>query len=362
MSSGRQGQVQQTQGQAGQQQGGLPQGQFQGQGQGQPGLGAGYKYAEYGIDFNMNTGDNIPAIGLGTWQLEPSKVGEILRRAIELGYRHFDCASQFGNQREIGMVLNEYIHTKGYGRNNFFITSKLWNTNHRKEFVKQELERTIKDLQVHHLNLFLMHFPVSFEHTAEAIPKDQSGRVKLDNVSLEETWRAMERCMKDGMTRALGVANFTLDQLQQLYSFAEIKPAVAQFEVHPYLIQRDVLDFCNRHGIVVVCHTPLGSIEGCDELLNDPTLKQLATKYRKTPSQLILRWDIQNRRCVVPKCKDIAHLEQNLKIFDFEINKEDLEKIDSLHRGRRYLQPSKVIGVPIFEDEKRGTTAQVGGR
>lgn len=335
----------------------------QGQRPVQPSQGEGKRnYAEYGIDFNLNTGDNIPAVGLGTWQLEPSKVGEVLRTAIELGYRHFDCASQFGNQREIGTILNEYIHTKGYGRNNFFISSKLWNTNHKKEFVKKELERTVKDLQVHHLNLFLMHFPVSFEHTGEAVPKDSSGRVKLDNVPLEETWRAMEDCMNNGMTRALGVANFTLSQLQQLYSFAKIKPAVAQFEVHPYLIQREVLDFCNRHGIIVVCHTPLGSFEGCNELLNDPTLKQMATKYNKTTPQIILRWDVQNHRCVIPKCHDLTHLEQNLKIFDFELSKEDLQHIDSLHCGRRYLMPSKVIGVPIFEDEKKATTAGVGAR
>jgi len=347
-------------GQMGSQMGGQM-GQMGGQMGGQS-LGGMVFKGEYGIDFNLNTGDNIPAIGLGTWQIDPQQIGKILRRAIELGYRHFDCASQFGNQKEIGTVLNEYIHTKGLGRNNFFITSKLWNTNHRKEHVKQELERTLRDLQVRHLNLFLMHFPVSFEHTPEAFSKDASGKGKLDNVPLEETWRAMEVCMKDGMTRALGVANFTLEQLQKLYTFAEIKPAVAQFEVHPYLIQSDVLEFCNRHGIVVVCHTPLGSVEGCDELLNDPTLKQLATKYRKTPSQIILRWNIQNRRCVIPKCRDLGHLEDNLKIFDFEISKEDLAQIDTLHRGRRYLLPSKVIGVPIFEDEKKATTTQVGAR
>jgi aldehyde reductase len=334
------------------------QGQQQTQGQGQM-QDQGKKYehnlSECGIDFNLNTGDNIPALGLGTWQVDPSQIGDIVRKAIEMGYRHFDCSPEYGNQQQIGEVLNEYIHTKGFGRNNFFITSKLGTGSHNKREVKNDLERTLRELQVHHLDLFLMHYPLGY----------QTGQ-RATNVPLEETWREMEALMKDGKTRAVGVSNFNLQQLRDLEKIAKIKPAVAQFENHPYLIQRDIIEFCNRHGIVVVCQAPLGSVAGHDELMRDPTLNQIATKYNKNPCQLILRWNIQNRRCVIPKCRDLSHLQDNLKVFGFEITKEDLDKIDSLHQGKNFLGMTEKMGAGLGmgmgmpEERKQGS--QVGAR
>jgi len=319
------------------------------------------RFWEYGIDFPLNVGTNIPAIGLGTWRLENAKVGQIVHDAVEMGYRHFDCASFYGNQKEIGDALQPYFTNSQFGRHRFFITSKLWNTNHRREHVKEELERTLHDLKCHHLDLFLMHFPLAFQHTAANIPKDQSGKAMLDNVPLKETWQAMETAVQDGKCNAIGVANFRIDQMRELLSFATIKPSVLQIELHPYLQQQELIDFCHSQGILVVAYSPLGSDEGHDKLQNEKVIQDLCKKYNKTASQIIIAWNIQCGRAVIPRTCSIEHLQQNLKVFDFTLTETDMKCLCHLNQGTRFISALKTFGVPLFEDEVVKSQAGAAG-
>lgn len=309
------------------------------------------RFWEYGTDFALNVGTNIPAIGLGTWKLEKDQVGKIVHDAIEMGYRHFDCASFYGNQKEIGDTLHGYFSNSNFGRHRFFITSKLWSTNHRKAHVKEELEKTLHDLQCHHLDLFLMHFPFSFQHGPANVPKDQSGKTLLDNVSLKETWQAMESAVNDGKCKAIGVANFRIDQLREILSFCTIKPSVLQIELHPYLQQQELIDFCHHNGILVMAYSPLGSDEGCHKLQNEGVVTEMCKKYNKTPSQIIIAWNIQCGRAVIPRSHMKEHLKENLCVYDFTLTDDDIKKLNGLNQGTRYVSPLKNFGIPLFEDE-----------
>lgn len=309
------------------------------------------RFWEYGIDFPLDCGINVPAIGLGTWRLEPDKVGQIVHDAIEMGYRHFDCASFYGNQKQIGDVLHQYFSNSDFGRHRFFITSKLWSTNHHRAHVKEELERTLHDLQCHHLDLFLMHFPFALQHGSAPVPKDESGKPLLDNVSLKETWQAMETAVIDGKCKSIGVANFRIDQLREILSFCTIKPSVLQIELHPYLQQQELIDFCHHNGILVMAYSPLGSDEGCQKLQNDNIVTELCKKYKKTPTQLVIGWNIQCGRAVIPRTHSKEHLKENLNVFDFTLSNEDINKLNGLNQGTRFISPLKSFGVPVFEDE-----------
>jgi len=299
---------------------------------------------EYGIDFALNTGDNIPAIGLGTWKLHD--VAGCLTNAINNGYRHFD----FGNFDDAslapaGDVLYKYIHSPHFGRPVFFLSSKLDTSCHHRHKAIENLEKHLRLLKCHHLDLWLMEYPL-----------EQGG------ASLEETWGVMEKMVYDGKTRAIGVCNFNLTQLQRLLSFCKVPPAVLQIECQPYYQQKELIEFCNRNGIHVTAYSPFGSDEGVKQLLNDPAIQELAKKYNKTPNQIIIRWNIQNHRSVIPRAENFDHQKQNLLVFDFELKDDDLKKIASLDRGQKFVAPEKVIQGTAVGQATEKTQGLVGTR
>lgn len=302
-----------------------------------------------GVDFALNTGTNIPAVGLGTWKISK----ENILSGFNLGYRHFDCALFYGNQCEIGEAFHELWNQK-VPRGDVFITSKLWNTSHRRHNVYEELDKTLKELQVHHLDLYLMHWPLAFVHGYQAIPRDHNGKVLLDDTPLEETWKAMEEMYKDGKCRAIGVSNFTLPLLQHLESTAEIMPSVLQIELHPYLQQPELIRYCHSRGIHVTGYSPLGSSFRGDKcnLLDDPVLHRIAKKHNRTPAQIALRWSIQQHISVIPKAGSIEHMKQNLQIFEFELSDEDMKAIAGMEKPLRYVRSLDLFGIPLFPDEK----------
>jgi len=214
--------------------------------------GGGKLLPKVGTDFALNTGTNIPSIGFGTWKIPADHAKETIKKALELGFRHFDCALEYGNQEEIGNALHEIIESHQISRGDIFITSKLWNTHHRRHGAYDDLSQTLRQLKLHHLDLWLMHWPLSFvsgpKHGDDTTTcaKDQNGKVMVDETSIIETWRAMEEMYKDGKARAIGVCNFPVKLLDQLLTVCEVPPAVVQIERHPYLQQAELVEFCQK--------------------------------------------------------------------------------------------------------------------
>lgn len=312
-----------------------------------------------GPSFALNTGTNIHVIGLGTWKIPKEEAKETITKAIDLGYRHFDCALEYGNQEEIGDALHDAIEKKHMGRREFFITSKLWNTHHNRHRVFEDMEETLRQLKLHNVDLWLMHWPLAFQAKAGGRRgsetescKDQRGNVMLEDVGIVDTWRAMEAMHRNGKARAIGVSNFTLPMMQQLLNACEVLPAVLQIELHPYLQQNELVEFCHDKGILVTAYSPLGSqVSGDVDPLEDPVIKKIASDHNKTPGQVALKWQVQRHIAVVPKAKDPEHMLQNSQIFDFELTNDELRKIESLDRDLRFVSPKQIWGIPVFPDE-----------
>lgn len=312
-----------------------------------------------GTNLALNTGTNLPAIGLGTWKISKEKTQETITKAIELGYRHFDCALEYGNQEAVGDALRDAMENKQMGRGEFFVTSKLWNTHHKRHAVFEEMECTLRQLKLHHVDLWLMHWPLAFRaknHSRRGSDiestKDIRGNVQCDDVSITETWAAMEAMHRDGKACAIGVSNFTLPMMEQLLATCQIRPAVLQIELHPYLQQNELVDFCKEKGILVIAYSPLGSqMHGDIDVLDDPVIQQIAKEHKIAPSQVVLKWLLQRHISVVPKAEDPEHMRINSQIFDFELTDADVRKIESLDRNLRFISPKLMWGLPIFPDE-----------
>jgi diketogulonate reductase-like aldo/keto reductase len=305
---------------------------------------------EYGIDFALNTGDNIPAIGLGTWKIPPAELSDTIRNAISFGYRHFNF-SNFDDTSEIrgGDVLGEYLHNPLYGRNQFFVTAQLSLLCHHRWKALMNVEELIRDLKCSHFDLLLMQFPLG------------SGTGSEGTASVEETWKVLETCVKDGKARAIGVSHFNLEQLKRLCSMCEILPAVVQLECHPFNQQKEIIDFCHSKGIHIVCYSPFGSDQGCQELMKNSTLLEIGKKYNKSPNQVIVRWNLQNNRSVIPRTHNTQHLKDNLQVFDFELTKEDLRMIDFLDKGQTFVQPQQPEKTGMRMGQEGTQKSQVGG-
>jgi len=311
------------------------------------------------VDFALNTGTNIPAVGLGTWKIPKEETKETILTAFKNGYRHIDCAYVYKNQYQIGEAIHDLLMNQHVSRGDLFITSKLWNTSHRRHDVYEELDKTLKELRLHHLDLYLMHWPLAFAPGCkEMVPRDVNGKVIMDDVSLQETWKAMEEMYKDGKCRAIGVSNFTIPLLQQLESTAEIMPSVLQIELHPYLQQPELIHYCHSRGIHVTAYSPLGS--GSSDILKDPIVDKIASKHHKTPAQTILRWNVQQHLSVVPKAASVGHMQQNLQVFDFELSDEEMRAIEGLDKPIRYVGAKNLFGIPLFPEEKEGMDPEEG--
>jgi len=299
------------------------------------------------------------SLGLGTWKSEKGEVEKSLVSAIDIGYRHIDGASNYLNEAEIGDALSSLFEKGVVKREDLFITSKLNNPYHHKEHVRDHLLKTLKDLKLEYLDLWLMHWPVAFAY----VPYDQNRRgfaddydpntPKIDNtVSVQETWRAMEEVYNEGLVRAIGVANFSGSILHDLLTYAKVKPAVNQVELHPYLQQTELVKYCHDNDIVVEAYSPLGTPgfkkENAPTVLEDSTLVEIGKKYGKTSAQVSLRWALQRGTIPLPKSVNPERLRQNFSVFDFSLSEEDMKKIKSIDKNYRYLQPFDWYGIPLF--------------
>ncbi|XP_075511281.1 NADP-dependent D-sorbitol-6-phosphate dehydrogenase-like [Primulina tabacum] len=304
----------------------------------------------------LNNGFKMPIIGLGVWRMEEKDIKNLLFRAIKTGYRHFDCAADYKNEAEVGDALAEAFHEGLVRREDLFITTKLWNSDHG--HVIEACKDSLKKLRLEYLDLYLVHFPVATRHTGVGTTDSalgEDGVLDIDTtVSLETTWHAMEDLVSMGLVRSIGISNYDVYLTRDCLAYAKLKPAVNQIETHPYFQRDSLVKFCQKHGVCVTAHTPLGGAAANTELfgsvscLDDSVLKGLAKKYNKTVAQIALRWGIQRNTVVIPKSSKPDRLEENFQVFDFEIAKEDMELIKSVDRGYRTNQPAKFWGIDLY--------------
>jgi aldehyde reductase len=256
----------------------------------------------------------IPAMGFGTLIPDPVVTKTATRAALEAGFRHFDGAERYQNEREVGEVLQEGLAAGTVTREDLFITTKVWNTNHRPERVEPAFEGSLGRLGLDYLDLYLIHTPFAFQPGDEFDPRDENGNVIYDrDVTLLDTWRAMESLVDHGKCRAIGLSDLSLDKLQPIYEAARIKPAVVQVESHPYLPETELLEFCKEKGIVLLAFAPVG--HGMRPgLLEDPVILAIAARIGKTPGQVLLAWAVQRGTALLTTPKSPGRAKENFDI------------------------------------------------
>jgi alcohol dehydrogenase (NADP+) len=294
----------------------------------------------------LNTGaGHIPAIGFGTLIPDPAVTLTATRDALDAGFRHFDCAERYRNEREVGEALQAGLAARGIARDDIFVTTKLWNSNHRPERVKPAFEASLDRLRISYLNLYLIHTPFAFHPGDEQDPRDKDGNVIYDSgVSLFDTWKALENLVDDGRCRAIGLSDVSLNQLVPIYEAARIKPAVVQVESHPYLPETELLQFCKQKDIVLLAFAPLG--HGMRPgLIEDPVISAIAARLGRTPAQVLLAWAVQRGTALLTTPKSAARAREN---FDISPLPEDaFNEINRIQIRQRLNQVVKT-GSPGF--------------
>ncbi|MGZ3606255.1 MAG: aldo/keto reductase [Thermodesulfobacteriota bacterium] len=294
----------------------------------------------------LNNGSKIPALGFGTLIPDPTETKKAVKAALEVGFRQFDCAERYRNEKEVGEAMKEVLREGKIKREELFVGTKLWNNNHRPERVKPAFEASLKKLQLDYVDLYLIHTPFAFKPGEEQDPRDENGKVIYDEgVTLLDTWRALENLMDEGRCKAIGLSDISLEKVQQIFESARIKPAVVQVESHPYLPQWDLLDFCKKKGIVLLAFAPLGhGIE--PKLVEDPVITTISKRLKKTPAQVLLAWALQRGTALITTSKNPNRIKEN---FDVSALPEDAMKEirEGINTQYRY-NPVTETGIPGF--------------
>lgn len=294
--------------------------------------------------FKFKNGDQMDLFGLGTWKSEPGEVYIAIREAINLGYRHFDCSPLYGNEPEIGQAFQDAIKEGDITREDLWLTTKLWNNRHRKEQVVPAIEESLKAFGTEYIDLYLIHWPVVFkDHIDFATKCDEM--ISLDEIPISQTWLGMEEVFNNGMAKHIGVSNFSLKKLKNLFETATIKPEANQVEMHPLLQQKELVNWSNEHNIITIAYSPLGSsdrpeglkLENEPPILENPTIIELAAKNNCSPAQLIIAWNINRGVSVIPKSINPIRLKENFEANKIILSGEDMLTIASLDKNHRLL-------------------------
>jgi len=295
----------------------------------------------------VNGAGEIPAVGFGTlFDKDPTVTTQAVKDALEVGFRHFDCAERYRNEDKVGVAIQEFLKAGNARREDLFITTKLWNTNHRPERVAPAFEASCRRLQVDHIDCYIIHTPFAFQPGEDPNPRDEQGQVIYDKgVTLIETWGALERLVDEGKCKSIGLSDITLKAVQEIVATARIKPAVVQVESHPYLPEWELLEFCQQHGIILLAFAPLG--HGVEpKVLEDPVITGIAQRLQKTPAQVLLAWSIQRGAAFLTTSSTRSHIQENFEIST--LPQSDMREINEGVTTRKRLNTVVETGVPGF--------------
>ena len=296
-------------------------------------------------------------MGLGTWKMPKADAPGMVQEAIRVGYRHLDCACDYGNEVEVGAGIAAALKAGLCRREDLWVTSKLWNTYHEPKHVRAACERSLRDLGLDVLDLYLVHFPIALAYVPfeERYPPEwffdptaAQPVMKPVNVPYADTWGAMEELQRAGLVKRIGVCNLTISLLREVLSGCSIRPAVHQMEMHPYLAQPRQVRYCQQEKIAVTAFSPLGApsyvplgmAKADDSVLNDPVVKSIALAHGKSTAQTVLRWGVQRGCAVIPKTRQPTRLVENLAVFDFALTAAEMDAISALDRHQRYNDPA----------------------
>ena len=301
------------------------------------------------MPLHHGTGE-MPALGFGTLIPDAATTISATRDALDAGFRHFDCAERYRNEREVGEALRAGLIAAGVARQDIFLTTKLWNSNHRPERVQPAFEASLARLGLSYLDLYLSHTPFAFQAGDEQDPRDQNGHILYDRgVTLLETWRAMESLVDQGKCRAIGLSDITLDVLVPIYESARIKPAAIQVEAHPYLPETELMEFCAQNGIVFIAFAPLG--HGIRPgPLEDPVVSAVSEQVGKTPAQVLLAWAVQRGTALLTTPRTAARARENFNVS--ALPEEAFDQINRIQIRQRFNEVVKT-GSPGFIPQGR---------
>jgi len=295
-------------------------------------------------------------VGFGMWKISPESCEQIITEAVAAGYRHFDCAADYANEAAVGAGIKSVIEKGMVTRDDLWITSKLWNTCHHPDHVEMACQKTLDDLGLDYLDLYLIHFPIALEfvpfeerYPAEWLydPNAENPTMRRANVPLYQTWAAMEQLVEKGLVKQIGVCNYNTGLIHDLMSYATIKPSVLQVESHPYHTQEKLIRLATDYGIKVTAFSPLGALsyfeidmaKPADSVLTEPVVTDIATKHGKSPAQVVLRWGIQRGTSIIPKSSNPDRMRENLAITDFALTDDQMAAISALNANRRFNDP-----------------------
>lgn len=311
------------------------------------------------------TGAKMPLVGLGTWKIPKDQVSSVVHQSLKSGYRLLDCACDYGNEVEVGAGIKAAISDGTVTREDLWVTSKLWNTFHEKDKVKEGCLKTLKDLGLEYLDLYLIHFPIALKYVPidTRYPPEWSfdpanpGCV-FSNATVRETWEAMEQLVAEGLVKNIGVANFSCALLQDLVKYAKVPPNVLQIEHHPYLQQPTLLKYARSQGMSITAYSSFGgqsyielgnpNATEVQNLLSHDTIKAVAAKHGKSTAQVLLRWATQRDVAVIPKSSQATRLVENLTL-DFNLDEQDIADIAKLDRYLRFNNPGEFANYPIYD-------------
>ncbi len=292
----------------------------------------------------FSNGDRMDLLGLGTWKSEPGDVGKAVREAIRIGYRHIDCAAFYGNEAEVGRAVRNAIREGEVTRQDLWIISKLWCNAHGKRNVGPAIRKSLSNFGLDYLDMYMVHWPVALKPSA-VLPGKGDDFVSAAEAPMEETWGAMEAAHAEGLTRHLGVSNFSAKKIAALLAYANVKPEVNQIERHPFLQQNALVDYCASQGIHVTGYSSLGSGDRPDFLktpndpvpLENPVIKSIAQAHDGSPAQVLLSWHLQQGVSTLAKSIHPARLRENFAATELSLTPAELELIASLDQGFRFI-------------------------
>ncbi|GAB0092495.1 Aldo-keto reductase [Sergentomyia squamirostris] len=306
----------------------------------------------------LRNGEQMPVVGLGTWRAPDNEVEGALELALKSGYRHIDAAPVYLNEPVIGKVLKRFIDSGEIKREDLFICTKLPPPANRAGCVEKYLRKSLKDLQLDYVDLYLIHTPFSVPECEGEFAKDDKGDIILDRETDHvATWKKMEDMVSMGLTRSIGLSNFNERQIERIFDNSTLKPVNLQIEVHLYLQQKKLIDYCRKNDIVVTAYSPLGSrgivemlkstgiIRDIPDVIENPDVVKLAEKYGKTAPQILLKYSVQRGLVIIPKSTNEERLKQNIDLFDFSLSEDDMEMLAGLDENVRICDFSFFKGI-----------------